>query len=381
MRKIVIIGPAYPLRGGIATFTERLADELQKSGDEVSIETYSLQYPKLLFPGKTQWSTEKRQLAVPIRISLNSINPWNWLKLGYRLKREKPDLLIFKFWIPFMAPALGTIARIVRKNNITKCIGLAHNVLPHEQRIGDRLLSKYFVKAMDAFLVLSQSVKKDLETFDYKKPIRMSPHPLYDHFGEGLSRKAGLDKLDLNSDWNYLLFFGFIREYKGLDLALKAMASPKLKDLKVKLIVAGEFYSDSKPYFDLVDSLGIKDRVLFFSSFITDSQIPRFFAAADLIVQPYKNATQSGVTQVAYHFNKPILVTNVGGLPELVPHQKVGYVSGLDSEEIASYIHDFYTNNRAKAFSENIKTYKKKYSWELFVEQFNELVIDIEKAR
>ncbi|MBN1652103.1 MAG: glycosyltransferase family 4 protein [Bacteroidales bacterium] len=381
MRKIVIIGPAYPLRGGIATFTERLAQELKNCGDDISIETYSLQYPKLLFPGKTQFSTEKTISAIPIHVSLNSIHPLNWVKLGYRLKREKPDLIIFKFWIPFMAPALGTIARIVRKNKITKCIGLAHNVLPHEKRLGDRLLSNYFVKAMDAFLVLSESVKKDLEGFAYTKPIRMSPHPLYDHFGEGLSRSVALEMLGLDSAWNYVLFFGFIREYKGLDLALKAMASSKLKDLKVKLIVAGEFYSDSKPYFDLVDAFGIKDRVLFFSSFITDSQIPGYFAAADLIVQPYKNATQSGVTQVAYHFNKPILVTNVGGLPELVPHQKVGYVSGLDPEEIASNILDFYAHNRAKEFSENIKVYKKKYSWELFVEQFNKLVIDLEKTQ
>ncbi|MCD6090111.1 MAG: glycosyltransferase, partial [Bacteroidales bacterium] len=286
----------------------------------------------------------------------------------------------FKFWIPFMGPALGTLSRIIRRNKVTKCIGLAHNILPHEKRFGDRILANYFVKAMDGFLVLSESVKKDLEGFGFKKPVRMSPHPLYDHFGEGLSREVALKKLDLNPEYNYLLFFGFIREYKGLDLALKAMASSKLQNLKLKLIIAGEFYSDSKSYFDLVKILGISDRVLFYSEFITDSQIPTYFAAADLIVQPYKNATQSGVTQVAYHFNKPILVTNVGGLPELVPHQKVGYVSSLEPEEIASYILDFYQHRRADEFSNNIKEFKKKYSWNLFVQQFDELVSEIEKA-
>lgn len=381
MRTIVIIGPAYPLRGGIATFTERLADELHKSGDDVSIETYSLQYPNFLFPGKTQFSTEENTSKIPIKASLNSINPFNWIRLGMRLKKAKPDIVIFKFWIPFMAPALGMLARIIRKNKVTKCVALAHNVLPHEKRIGDRSLSNYFIKAMDGFLVLSESVKKDLEGFDYKKPVRLSPHPLYDHFGELENRELALKKLNLEADWNYLLFFGFIREYKGLDLALRALASPKLQKLKLKLIVAGEFYSDSKSYLDLVKTLNISDRVIFHSNFITDSHIPTYFSVADLVIQPYKNATQSGVTQVAYHFNKPILVTNVGGLPELVPHQKAGYVSSLDPEEIASHILNFYTQEREKEFSDNIREFKKKYSWELFVQQFNALMEEIEESR
>lgn len=381
MRKIVIIGPAYPLRGGIATFTERLAGELHKAGDDVSIETYSLQYPNFLFPGKTQFSTEENTSKIPIKASLNSINPFNWIRLGIRLKKAKLDIVIFKFWIPFMAPALGMLARIIRKNKVTKCVALAHNVLPHEKRIGDRSLSNYFIKAMDGFLVLSESVKKDLESFDYKKPVRLSPHPLYDHFGELENRELALKKLNLEADWNYLLFFGFIREYKGLDLALRALASPKLQKLKLKLIVAGEFYSDSKSYLDLVKTLNISDRVIFHSNFITDSHIPTYFSVADLVVQPYKNATQSGVTQVAYHFNKPILVTNVGGLPELVPHQKAGYVSSLDPEEIASHILDFYTQEREKEFSDNIREFKKKYSWELFVQQFNALMEEIEESR
>ena len=381
MRKIVIIGPAYPLRGGIAAFTERLADELLQEGDEVSIETYSLQYPSFLFPGKTQLSTEENSSKVPIQVSLNSINPFNWIRLGKRLQKAKPDIVIFKFWIPFMAPALGTLARIIRKNKVTKCIALAHNVLPHEKRIGDRSLSNYFIKAMDGFLVLSESVKKDLDGFDYKKPVRISPHPLYDHFGKLVNRDEAIEKLSLDPDWNYLLFFGFIREYKGLDLAIKALASAKLKGLKLKLIVAGEFYKDSKPYLDLVDTLGISDRVIFRSDFIPDKLVPAYFSAADLIVQPYKEATQSGVTQIAYHFNKPILVTDVGGLPELVPHQKVGYVSSLDPEEIASHILDFYSQKREEEFSNNIIEFKKKYSWKLFVEQFNKLMLDIEEGR
>ena len=381
MRKIIVIGPAYPLRGGIAAFTERLSDELFKQGNDVSIETYSFQYPKFLFPGKTQLSTEENTSKVPIQVSLNSINPFNWISLGKRLKKAKPDIVIFKYWIPFMAPALGTLARIIKKNKVTKCIALAHNILPHEKRIGDRCLSKYFIKAMDGFLVLSESVKKDLESFNFKKPVRISSHPLYDHFGELLKREEALRILQLDTDYNYLLFFGFIREYKGLDLALKALASAKLKGLKLKLIVAGEFYSEAKSYHDLVNKLSISDRVIFRSDFISDSLVPAYFSAADLIVQPYKDATQSGVTQIAYHFNKPILVTNVGGLPELVPHKKAGYVSSLDTEEIASYILDFFKEKREKEFSANIFELKKKYSWKLFVERFNELITDIESFK
>ncbi|MCD6178672.1 MAG: glycosyltransferase [Bacteroidales bacterium] len=381
MRKIIVIGPAYPLRGGIAAFTERLSDELFKQGNDVSIETYSFQYPKFLFPGKTQLSTEENTSKVPIQVSLNSINPFNWISLGKRLKKAKPDIVIFKYWIPFMAPALGTLARIIKKNKVTKCIALAHNILPHEKRIGDRCLSKYFIKAMDGFLVLSESVKKDLESFNFKKPVRISSHPLYDHFGELLKREEALRILQLDTDYNYLLFFGFIREYKGLDLALKALASAKLKGLKLKLIVAGEFYSEAKSYHDLVNKLSISNRVIFRSDFIPDSLVPAYFSAADLIVQPYKDATQSGVTQIAYHFNKPILVTNVGGLPELVPHKKAGYVSSLDTEEIASYILDFFKEKREKEFSANIFDLKKKYSWKLFVERFNELITDIESFK
>lgn len=379
MKKIVIIGPAYPLRGGIAAFTERFAAELSTQNEDVSIVTYSLQYPKFLFPGKTQYSTGESSCKIPISIALNSINPFNWIRLGIALRRLKPDFIVFKFWIPFMAPALGTIARIVKGNKNTKCIGIAHNIIPHEKTIADRILAQYFVKAMDGFLVLSDSVMKDLIKLEFQNPIRISPHPLYDHFGKALAKNIARKELQLDEDWNYLLFFGIIREYKGLDLALKALASEKLKDAKIKLIVAGEFYSDEKAYFDMVEDLGISDRVIFQSEYIPDQIVPVYFSAADLIIQPYKDATQSGVTQIAYHFNKPVLVSNVGGLPELVKHQKVGYVSSLDTEEMADYILDYFTNNREADFVENIIELKKIYGWDLFLNQLNLLMQELEQ--
>lgn len=379
MSKIILIGPAYPLRGGIAAFTERLATELMNNGHDVSIESYSLQYPNLLFPGKTQFSNGENSSKVLIHTSLNSINPISWIRLGNKIRKQKPHIVVFKFWIPFMAPALGTIARIIKKNKTTKCIAVAHNILPHEKKVGDRILAKYFVKAMDGFLVLSGSVSEELKSFRSQKPIRISPHPLYDHYGDRLQKGQAAQKLQLEPDWNYLLFFGFIRPYKGLDLALKALASTKLKELKIKLIVAGEFYSDPKPYLDLVQKLGIEHRVVFRSDYIPDELVSAYFSVADLVVQPYKEATQSGVTQIAYHFNKPVLVTNVGGLSELVPHQKAGYVSGLSAEEIAGYILDFYANNRETEFTNAILELKKKYSWKLFADQFGQLIQELDK--
>jgi glycosyltransferase involved in cell wall biosynthesis len=379
MKKIVIIGPAYPLRGGIAAFTERFATELGTQNEDVSILTYSLQYPKFLFPGKTQYSTGESSCDIPISIGLNSINPFNWIRLGYALKQLKPDYIIFKFWLPFMAPALGTLARIAKRNKKTKCIGIAHNIIPHEKKLSDHFLADYFVQAMDGFLVLSASVMKDLRRFEFQNPIRISPHPLYDHFGKALPKEEARKELQLDQDWNYLLFFGIIREYKGLDLALKALASEKLKAAKIKLIVAGEFYSNEKTYHDMVKDLGISDRVIFQSEYIPDQVVPVYFSAADLIIQPYKEATQSGVTQIAYHFNKPVLVSNVGGLPELVKHQKAGYVSSLNTEEMADYILDYFSANREAEFVENIKELKKIYGWDLFLNQMNLLMQELEQ--
>jgi len=374
LKKIILIGPAYPLRGGIAAFTERLAAELILQQNEVRIESYSLQYPKWLFPGKTQFTTEKNKKQLPVKTTLNSINPLSWVKLGKRLRNEKADVVVFTYWIPFMAPALGTIARILGKNKYTKRLALAHNILPHEKRPGDKMLTRYFVKSMDGFLVLSDSVKADLQLFGIEKPIAQTPHPLYDNFGKCIPRPEALNTLALDPTWNYLLFFGFIREYKGLDLAIKALASQKLKGLKIKLIVAGEFYKDEAYYRSLVQELGLADRVLFYDHFIPDSTVPVYFSAADLVVQPYKSATQSGVTQIAYHFEKPILVTNVGGLPELVPHLRAGYVCKQDAEEIAESISDFFVQKREKAFIASIQEIKKNYSWDLFVKQFTLLL-------
>ena len=366
--KILIVGPAWPYRGGIADFDERIAREYIKKGDEVEIFTFTLQYPSFLFPGKTQYSPDPRPEDLDIKRKVNSINPFNWIKVGRELKKKNADLLIIKFWLPLMAPCFGTIARIVKGNGKTKVISILDNIIPHEHRPGDKILSKYFVSSIDAFIAMSKSVYDDLKSLNDKKPCLMSPHPIYDNFGTAVSREEAVGSLGLDPSAKYMLFFGFIRDYKGLDILLKAIADERIKNSDIKLIVAGEFYNNSETYFELEKQLGLEGKIIWRTDFIADEQVKNYFCASDIIVQPYKTATQSGVTQIAYHFEKPMLVTNVGGLPEIVPNGKVGYSVEPEAKVIADAINDFYSNGRYAEFVENIKEEKKKYSWDRMLE-------------
>lgn len=366
--KILIVGPAWPYRGGIADFDERIAREYIKKGDEVEIFTFTLQYPSFLFPGKTQYSPDPRPEDLDIKRKVNSINPFNWIKVGRELKKKNADLLIIKFWLPLMAPCFGTIARIVKGNGKTKVVSILDNIIPHEHRPGDKILSKYFVSSIDAFIAMSKSVYDDLKSLNDKKPCLMSPHPIYDNFGTAVSREEAVGSLGLDPSAKYMLFFGFIRDYKGLDILLKAIADERIKNSDIKLIVAGEFYNNSETYFELEKQLGLEGKIIWRTDFIADEQVKNYFCASDIIVQPYKTATQSGVTQIAYHFEKPMLVTNVGGLPEIVPNGKVGYSVEPEAKVIADAINDFYSNGRYAEFVENIKEEKKKYSWDRMLE-------------
>lgn len=375
--KILIIGPAHPLRGGIAAFNERLAHAFIENGHEVLIETFSLQYPGFLFPGKTQYSDSEAPKALSINVSINSINPFNWMKTGRRLKKMEADVVIVAFWMPFMGPCLGWISGLIRKNGRSSIIALTHNLLPHEKRIGDKLLTRFFTKKVDGFLTMSKSVLNEIGIFSPGIPAVFSPHPIYDHFGAICSREEALDKLGLDPSWRYLLFFGIIREYKGLDLILKALASNKLADFKIRLIVAGEFYSDSAPYLNIIRENNLIEKVVIKSEFIPDDKVADYFNAADLITQTYKTATQSGVTQVGFHFEKPMLVTNVGGLAEIIPDRKAGYVTECDPEQIAEAIADFFANNRLESLTQGVIEEKRKYSWQGFYTNFISLLESI----
>lgn len=372
-KKVVIIGSAYPLRGGLANFNERLGEEFQNEGWEVLLYTFSLQYPGILFPGKTQFSSETYKGNLTIRVAINSINPINWLFVGRELSRIRPDLVIIKFWIPFMAPCLGTISRIVRKNKFSKVVTIIDNIIPHEKRPGDRLLAGYFAQSIDGFVAMSRKVLDDISLFDNKKPRIFSPHPIYDNFGNSVKKEDALALLNLDSKYRYILFFGFIRDYKGLDLLISAMADPRISSLNLKLLVAGEFYCDPKPYVELIDKYLLKSKIILSNDFIPDGDVYKYFSACDLVVQPYKSATQSGVTQIAYHFDKPMVITNVGGLEEFVPNRKVGYVVNPDPEEVANAIYEFYNQGNTEFFIDNIRKEKEKYSWKFFISNIRSL--------
>ncbi|MBP5189677.1 MAG: glycosyltransferase [Bacteroidales bacterium] len=361
--KIILLGPAWPYRGGIADFNDRLAAEFHSRGDEVEVVTFTLQYPKFLFPGKTQYNDKPAPSGWTTRRMMNSCNPLSWIRTGFYLRRHKADLVISAFWLPFMAPCMGTILRLARCKK-THRIALLHNLIPHEHRIGDRLFARYFVKSNDSFAALSHSVLDDLSQFNSKKPRTFCPHPLYDHYGTIVSKQEARQKLGLQSDGRYALFFGFIRGYKGLDLLLDAMGDERLRKLDVKLLVAGEFYDDPQPYRQQIEQLGIGDRVILHSDFIADSEVGNFFCASDIITQPYKSATQSGVTQIAFHFEKPMLVTNVGGLAEIVHNGKMGYVVEPKPSEIADALVEYYSNQREESFTNAVREEKKKYSWD-----------------
>ena len=360
--KIIIIGTAYPYRGGLSAFNERLAAEYIKQGHDVEIYTFTLQYPKLLFPGKTQYSSENPPEGIVIHRTISSINPLTWIKTGRAIARKRPDIIITKFWLPFMAPCLGTIERLVHRNRHTRIVSILDNVIPHEHRVGDRLFAKYFVRSTHAFVAMSQSVMNDLGKFDEAKPRQLCLHPLYDHYGDLIDKQQALEQLGLTAG-RHVLFFGFIRAYKGLDLLLNAMGDKRMAEMNIKLIVAGEFYGDPKPYLDTISRLGIEDRVVLHTDFIPDSKVNIYFRACDIVAQPYKSATQSGVTQIAYHFEKPMIVTNVGGLAEIVPDGKVGYVVEPDSRQIADAIVRYYNEKKEDIFIEGVRSEKSKYSW------------------
>lgn len=374
--KIIIVGTAYPYRGGLAAFNERLAQEYQNQGHEVEIYTFTLQYPSFLFPGKTQYSEEPAPAHLNIVRKVNSCNPFNWCKVGREISRKRPDLLITKFWLPFMAPCLGTIERKVRRNKHTRIVSILDNVIPHEHRIGDKMFARYFVNSTQGFVSMSKSVLSDLRLFTTTKPAVFCPHPLYDHYGERLERNAALEKLGLPTDGRYVLFFGFIRAYKGLDLLLSAFAEARLKQSDIKLIVAGEFYGDPAPYLAQIKQLGIEDKVILRTDFIPDSSVNQYFSSADIVAQPYKTATQSGVTQIAFHFEKPMLVTNVGGLAEIVPDGKIGYVVEPDVKQIADALVDYFQTDKQTLFEQNIVEEKQKYAWSKMTDAISMLFKD-----
>ncbi len=370
--KVIIIGSAHPLRGGgLATFNERLARAFQADGNnDVTIYTFSLQYPKLLFPGTTQYSEYPAPKDLNIKVRINSVNPFNWYSVGNEIAKENADLVLIRYWMPFMAPAFGTILGRVRKNKKTRIVCLADNVIPHEKFPLQTPLTKYFFKYVDGFITMSESVMDDLRKFT-DKPAQLVEHPLYDSFGAPLPKEEARTHLKLDIDKKIILFFGFIRQYKGLDLLLEAMNILQEKSSGIQLLIAGEFYEDRANYDKIIQKYSLKN-VILRTNFIPDSEVRFYLSAADFVVQPYRDATQSGVTPLAYHYEKPMLVTNVGGLPRLVPNGKVGVVAEPEPRAIADGIEELYKNGE-NYYIPNLLENRKKYSWETLVEEITKV--------
>jgi glycosyltransferase involved in cell wall biosynthesis len=378
-KSVVIIGPGYPLRGGIANSTNRLCKQFLDDGYSCSVFSFSLQYPSFIFPGKSQYTTDPPAFKLDIYSVINSIHPLNWLQVGNELKRMKPDIVVVRFWLPLMGPALGTILRRIKKNKHTRIIALTDNIIPHEKRFGDVPFTRYFLKSCDAVVAMSENVLRDMKSFGLDIPSRLVPHPLYDHFGDAVTKEEARKHLGLKQEDTVLLFFGFIRKYKGLDLLLEALK--QLKDsgqAGYKLLVAGEFYEDFELYKKLISDLGIGDQVILHTHFIPDQEVRYYFCAADVVVQPYRTATQSGVTPLAYHYEKPMIVTNVGGLPAVVPHEKAGLVCEPEPSSIARAIQRYFQLGE-QHFIPHLCREKEKYSWHHLVETIDELAGLIQK--
>lgn len=364
--KITILSAAYPYRGGIAHFTGLLYKELIKE-NEVNVITFKRQYPEFLFPGTTQLEPENDHLqGIPASRLVDSINPFNWISAGLKIAAGRPDLLIINFWLPFFGPAFGTIARIVRSNKHTKVICICHNVIPHEKRIGDRAFTRFLFNAVDNFILLAKKLEEDLKIIKIDARYKTLFHPVYSIFGSGVSKEEARARLNIKGE-KIILFFGFIREYKGLDTLLEALPLIRQKE-DIKLIIAGEYYSNEEKYSRMINSLNISEHIYQFNGFIPSGDVKYYFSAADAVVLPYKDATQSGIVQIANNFNKPVIATDVGGLSEVVFENKTGFLVVKENPaKLAEAVLKFYSENKEEEFVKNIITEGERFSWENFV--------------
>lgn len=374
LMKLTILGPAHPYRGGLASIMEIMARTFQGRGEEVDIKTFTLQYPSLLFPGKSQTVATPPPADLRICRCVNTVNPLNWVAVGRRIRRERPDMVLMKYWTPFMAPCFGTIARMARGNGHTKVICQIDNVEPHEHHLTDRAFNRYFLSAVDGFVYMSEQVHSELSEYS-DAPALFSPHPLFENFGERVERSEACVRLGLDPKMEYALFFGLIRDYKGLDLLLDAWALLRRagRTQNRRLIVAGEFYTAKEPYLRQIAENGLTEEVILHDRFIPDEQVGYYFSAADFVVQPYKSATQSGVTQIAYQFCVPMIVTAVGGLAEIVPDGRVGYVCPPTAEGVAQAIEKIYAGDTLERFRVNCIGERRRFSWEEMCDRITEV--------
>ena len=367
---IAIVGPAHPYRGGLASIMETMAREYQRRGYRVDIITFTLQYPSLLFPGKSQTVTTPPPTDLSIERKVSTINPMTWWRVGRQLCKLRPDIVLMKYWTPFMAPCFGSIARLARRNGHTRVICQIDNVEPHEHHLTDKMFNRYYLRSVDGFIYMSEQVHGELKAYT-QAPALFSPHPMFEHFGERKERTEACNALGIDPNTRYALFFGLIRDYKGLDTLIEAWA--KFRRKGHKLLIAGEFYASRDKYINLIQHLGLQDDIILHDHFIPDSEVANYFSAADCVVLPYKTATQSGVTQIAYNFRTPIIVTNVGGLKEIVPDGVVGYVVDSSVEGVLNGLERIYEEGRLEEFTHNMEHERKRFSWASMCDKIEEV--------
>lgn len=376
--KITFLSTFYPFRGGIAQFNGLLYRALEKNHELEAI-TFKRQYPGFLFPGKTQYVTEA-DLAYPIPAKpwLDTINPLSYWRTAVRIRNGNPDVILTKYWMTFFAPALGFVLAKQKKKTIR--IAILDNVLPHERRFFDHAFNRYFLKRNDAFVVMTEKVKKDLNLYRPEAPCLLIPHPVYNQFGPKIDRNEALQRLNLShlSDKKILLFFGIIRDYKGLDILLNAISKLPLDH---HLVIAGEAYGDFNKYQKMMDNLGISSRCHVFERYIDDQEVSSFFCGADACVLPYKTATQSGIAGIAQHFTLPLIATPVGGLGETIHHDVNGLIADSPNvEAIVDSISYYFNGSKKPIFARAMEQFNMENSWESFANRLEKLILEVKES-
>lgn len=369
-RHFALVGPFPPYRGGIAHFHASTRAILEARGHWVSAWSFSRQYPGLLFPGKSQFEPGDTDPAPAHRV-LDSVNPWTWFSTARRVREDRPDAVVFAYWMPFFAPALGTVARRVGAG--PRLLSLVHNALPHERRFGDRALGRWFLSRCDGLVCFSDAVSRDLRDLGLEAPVRRLHHPVYDVFGGPVDRAEARARLDLPPDAPVALFFGYVRRYKGLAGLLEALPLALRQTPDLTLVVAGEFYEDEAATRARIAALGLADRVRIHADYIPQDQVAAFFGAADVVVQPYLSGTQSGVAQVAFHFERPMILTDVGGLAEVVGDDAGLVVPPADPEALAAALTRFFAEGLGASLGEGVRRRKRDYSWDRVAEALEDL--------
>ena len=371
--RITIVGTAYPLRGGIAHYNAQLYRELVAAGHAVDIVTFTRQYPAFLFPGKTQKEEGAADgFRVPSSALVDSLNPVTWVRAGRFIRSRLPDLVLFKYWLPFFGPCFGTIARVAARRSKTKVVFICDNVIPHESHPGDRLFTHYAFGAADGFVVQSRAVERDLRSLLPGARYEFVPHPVYNGFGSAVPQGEARSRLGISAR-HVLLFFGYIRKYKGLDVLLDALALLAGR-LEVALLVVGEFYDDERHYRERIRVLDIGKSVTVRADYVPNDDVKYYFSAADAVVLPYTSATQSGIAQIAYNFDLPVIASAIGGLPEVVRDGETGLlVPPGDPAALADTIVRCFTSVDTARLRRNVREERKLYSWENLVSALERL--------